>query len=63
MRLRLRVDARDQVIFAGSELGDASLLSECNVEDGSTLFLVGRGDRSVSVLVKTLKVKHDLKFA
>ena len=45
-----------QVIYSGSELDDMSTLLDCQVEDGSTLFLVQKTVKSVAVIVKTLKV-------
>ena len=51
-----------QVIYSGSELDDSTTLSESQVEDGSTLFLVQRTMKSVTVMVKTLKVSNVSEF-
>ena len=43
-------------------MDDSTTLSESQVEDGSTLFLVQRTMKSVTVMVKTLKVSNVSEF-
>lgn len=45
-----------QLISAGKELDDAATLEQCQLRDGSAVYLVEQGSQSASkISVKTLK--------